>query len=274
MDWPRLIEPLLYPLGWFWLLLLLLAFRSLLKRKWPASAGFILMAAFILAIGGARWPYQLLATLEEPYLRHPSAPLPRADAVVVLGGMLSPSRRDPFGFQFSSAADRIITGIELVRREQAPLLVLGGGGGWRTDQTEWDEAQLLENWMAAWGIPDADRIALLRSRDTREEAVRVRKLLDEKGWERIILVTSGYHMKRALATFNNLEIPAEPFACDFIGVSRLERGLPYGPFPRLEGFKHLDIYLREKIGWWYYRWKGWIQRPDSSRRSVQPGQKA
>jgi uncharacterized SAM-binding protein YcdF (DUF218 family) len=259
MDWPRLIEPLLYPLGWFWLLLLLLAFTSLLKRKWFPATGLILMAAFVFVIGSTRWPYQLLATLEEPYLRHPTDSIPPADAVVVLGGMLSPSRHDPFGFQFSGAVDRIITGIELVRRESTPLLVLGGGGGWRTDKTEWDEAELLANWLDASGIPHANRLALPRSRDTREEALHMQKLLQEKGWERILLVTSGYHMKRALAAFNSVEIAAEPFACDFIGVSRLERGLPYGPFPRLDGFKHFEIFLREKIGWFYYRWKGWLQ---------------
>ena len=89
----------------------------------------------------------LLAGLEAPYARTNWDDLPEADAVVVLGGIASGSEYEITGLDFSARADRIMTGVELIRQEKSKVLVVGGGGYLKEGQWR-AEADRLRPWMA------------------------------------------------------------------------------------------------------------------------------
>jgi uncharacterized SAM-binding protein YcdF (DUF218 family) len=117
----------------------------------------------------------------------PAAPGP-AEAIVVLGSSMS---RD--GMLSVSSLRRALHGMSLYRHGLAPLLVfLGPRNLLGHSQAEARATLALE-----WGIPPEAILTSERAWTTREEAVGVEALLAPKGVRRILLVTSGFHMRRA-----------------------------------------------------------------------------
>jgi uncharacterized SAM-binding protein YcdF (DUF218 family) len=261
MTLARMFSPLLQPLGIVWLLLVgtaaLLAWRKR-KRLALLLAGF---AALISLLGSVWFPSWLLASLERPYVGNGLTNLPPCDAVVMLGGTHRFSRHDAFGLDLTQCADRIVTAVELMRLGKGRALVLGGNSYLAGGKKKPDAAP-LQDWLTAWRVFDAPVIALGMNRNTREEALAVAVLAKERKWQRVILVTSAFHMRRAEATFQKVGVPVVCAACDFQAVldEETEKLLwfTFNPIPRIEGFQMLGLYVHERLGWWAYRLRGWV----------------
>lgn len=253
----RFCEPMLLPIGFLWSLLVLGTGWSLWKRRWRSGLLPGMLAAFLSVAGSTAIPARLLASLERPYAHVDLTKVPVCDAVVMLGGTHNYSPSDAFKLDLAQAADRIIMSLELMRQQKGKTLVLGGGGR-EIDGKQHPDAQLLQDWFAAWGLPTAPVSNLGICRNTRDEAERVQALVKERGWQRVIVVTSGYHMKRAEAIFRKLGVSIVPVACDFQGLAELELHRPFTPFPLIQKVELLNLYLHETIGWLVYRWRGWV----------------
>lgn len=257
MDLARVINEYLQPLALLWLALLFYVLLKLARRQWRRAWCPLLVAACIYVVGATRIPTSLLASLERPYVGGTISSVPAADAVVMLGGMTRPSTNDLFGFHFEAEADRVIAAIELVRRHKGRVLVLGGGMSPVIPNP--GEGELLRPWIETWNVAPAPVQVLGVCLNTRDEAVRTRALAQAQGWQRIILVTSACHMRRAEATFRKVGLDVIPFACDFAGTAALpwrweDALLP----PSAIGFERLGQYLHEVIGVAVYRWRGWM----------------
>ena len=256
MQLIRYLAPLGQPIGLLWLLTVLTALFLLWRRKWLGSVLVFGLVGFMMVIGGPSLPKRLVASLEQPYARSGFNDLPTADAIVVLGGGHNPSQYDVFGFTLTDAAQRVLTGLELMRLHKGRALVLGGGVYFVNDQKH-PRSELLQNWLKAWGLPNAPVFMLGTALDTHEEAGNARELAKEHHWQRLILVTSAFHMKRAEAVFKNAGLSVACVGCDFraYGVPNEERRCPL--IPRLGNIELLDLYLHEEIGWLIYRLHGW-----------------
>ena len=256
----RFLEPLLQPIGILWALNIVIALRLAYDRKWRATSFFGCTVVLLFAFGSTSIPNRLLASLEQPYSDLQLDRISSADAVVMLGGMLDRSESDSLGFQVGDGFDRAMCAVELIRKRKAPILVIGGGGGHTqaTPSEPWTEADLLERWIGIWDLAATNIVRMKLASNTHEEALQVLSLSKKNNWQQIILVTSGYHMKRAEALFRKLEIPVQPVACDFVGLSGLANKSAFSPFPRAGRLHQLDVYLHELIGWYYYKIRGWI----------------
>ena len=96
----------------------------------------------------------------------------------------------------------------------------------------------------------------------REVAVLAR----ERGWKRILLVTSATHMRRAAAVFRTttgLEIV--PVPCSFLTQASIYGYDTIDLVPQTPGFAKLDNYVHEQVGWWVYRWRGWISAEEAAK---------
>lgn len=252
----KLLGSFLQPLAALWLVLVAVALGALWRRRWRAALGTALLAAVLSLVGATRWPAHLLASLERPYAGVQLAALPDADAVVMLGGQLTPSPHDVFGFELDGAADRVLTAVEAVRQRKGRALVLGGG--WNPDVPNPGEGELLRRWITHWQVAPVPVHVLGLCRDTRDEAERTRRLAETNGWRRVVLVTSAAHMRRAEATFRKAGLEVVCLACDFEGLAALQTARANYLVPGLRGFEMLHRYLYEQVGWWVYRWRGWL----------------
>lgn len=197
----RLIETLLMPpASALWLFLL----GCLLVRRWKrigralqvAGIAWIWLASTPL-VGGA-----LLHSLEgEPALPATGA-LPKAQAIVVLS-----AEADRFGQEYGGAVigpmtmQRLRYGAWLQRRTGLPLLVSGGVPGRDLRSLADLMADAAKNEL---GVPV--RWIESRSADTRENAQFSAELLRKDGVTNVLLVSSAWHLPRAMACFRKVGI--------------------------------------------------------------------
>jgi uncharacterized SAM-binding protein YcdF (DUF218 family) len=79
----------------------------------------------------------------------------------------------------------------------------------------------------------------------------------ESGIENVFLVTSALHMPRALGTFRAAGIEAVPAPADFEVMP--ETAHPLRWMPDAEALQDSSRALKEYLGWWVYRWRGWAE---------------
>jgi len=257
----ELLHQLLYllePIGFVWFCLLVLAAALWWKgqRRFALATGYVVL--FMTVVGSSPVPGWLLRSLERPYAGVQLEALPAADAIVLLGGGASASRYEVQGVHLTPAGDRIIMAHALFKMGKAPVLVLGGNAS-QLDNTLRLESEIVRNLLVTLGVPAEAMISLGRNADTYGEAQKVRALATERGWRRILLVTSANHMRRASATFKAQDIEVIPVPCNFFTSVSTPSGSQGISVPRYQGFATMATWLHEEIGWFMYRRRGWIR---------------
>ncbi|HUQ47357.1 MAG TPA: YdcF family protein [Gemmatimonadaceae bacterium] len=174
-----------------------------------------------------------------------SDPVPtRVDAVVVLSAGVSVD-----GFLQAQGLDRLLTGLALIRRGVAPLLIVTREErdlGERTVSAAADQ----DNLIALAGV--VKFVATPLAASTHDEAMAVKNIADRSGWKRIILVTSPFHTKRACATFEHvgLAVSCVPSDSRDIAIHSLA-----SPRDRVSAF---STWIYELAATLQYRRRGWI----------------
>ena len=199
------------------------------------------------------WCQPASGPLEVAYPAFTDEELPRADAIVVLGGGVSGETRYGLGGDLNQAADRLWRGAALYRAGKAPVLVLSGGavvaGGL-------PEAALMAQKLGGLGLRDTAWIEESRSRTTRENAQYSRALLADKGVHHILLVTSASHMRRAAAVFT-----AQGFVVTAVATDH-QQPLRVGPvpgwLPTLDRLARSTRAIHEWVGYWVYSRLGYL----------------
>lgn len=226
-------------------------------RRRAVSATFLVLAVAILAgLGLSPLPNALLLPLEErfPVFVDDGRPV---DGIVVLGGAEVPDIWARRGVPtFNDSAERVIAFADLARRHpQARLAFAGGSGALRQRQDAIEaEAKMMREVMPMLGIDPARVTYEDKSRNTVENAVFARALLQPKPGERWLLVTSAWHMPRAVGAFRAAGFPVTAAPTDFrtTGWADLTE-----PLSRLSfGLNQADMAVREWIGLVAYRLTG------------------
>jgi uncharacterized SAM-binding protein YcdF (DUF218 family) len=236
------------------LLALTLTFLSMLFR-WRRLAGLLsfLMAATALVIAFAPAREWVLRPLE--YRFPPPSLLERVDGVIVLGGAINSDLSARTGqLVVSDSAERLLSFIELgLRYPKAKLLFSGGSPNVLDDSAR--EADFAKDLFAKLGF-DVSRIQFERdSRNTVENA-RFSKLMAAPGPDEVwLLVTSAYHMPRAVGVFRAIDWQVVPYPVDY-GVAL---SAPYEPAGLLDGLNGVQWGLREWFGLVYYRMSGFTR---------------
>jgi uncharacterized SAM-binding protein YcdF (DUF218 family) len=258
----KLLPLFVYPIG-LACLFLIGALFTLWKRP-RLSAIFILLALLAILIpGNGQVAGRMLQSLESRYV--PTTDLPTADAIVVLGGATRPQREPRPWIDLMEESDRIVHGARLYQQGKAPFLILSGG------RIDWDgnnsasESADMAAIAQAFGVPSSAILQDPTSLNTHENAVNVKQILQQRNFNRILLVTSAMHMPRSIAIFKKQGIDAIPAPTDFlVGENELQDSLktPEGKLlnllPDAGNLYHFTRALKEYIGIGVYRLRGWL----------------
>ena len=123
---------------------------------------------------------------------------PQGDAIVVLGGDVAIPNSPRVTSQLNG--NRLIHAYRLYRAGKAPVILISGGNVFPQEGLD-PEAVYSRRLLEEFGGPSDAILLESDSRNTHENAVRTRKILGAIGIDQILLVTSGFHMKRAVLTF-------------------------------------------------------------------------
>lgn len=161
-------------------------------------------------------PRIAIRPLENRFPQQDAAKGPVA-GIVVLGGAIGVARGD---IVLNSAAARMTKAVELARLHPDAKVVFTGGGANLLSpviETESDGARLL---FLGLGLPPERLVFEDQSRNTRENAILTRKLVDPKPGERWLLVTSAWHMPRAMGVFRKAGFAVEAFPVDYFSANK------------------------------------------------------
>lgn len=249
-------------IAWFFLqpsslLLLLFALGAVLIWRGAARAGQRIMVVSALLygiLGLSPLGVWLMLPLED---RHPRAMLsvdqPPA-GIIVLGGAIDTlvaGARD--GPAFNEAAERMTEAVLLARRYPEARLAFTGG------QIEIlyagvTEAAAARKFFTDFGIDPARMIFEDRARTTWENALYTKALIDGRargGW---LLVTSAFHMPRALGCFQTQGVDVRPWPVDY-RTRGAQDWLRLFPRPS-EGLRRIDLAAKEWISLFLHRMAG------------------
>ncbi|HMV43666.1 MAG TPA: YdcF family protein [Leptospiraceae bacterium] len=197
----------------------------------------------------------LITSLEKEFPPIKVKDAPRADAIVVLGGMINTLSPFPDRVEILGSGERLTDAILLHKAGKAEYVLFTGGSGLLFDQ-EVKEAGFAKKFLIDFGIPENKILLESESRNTFENALYTKKILEEKKIERIILVTSAFHMKRSIAIFQKLGIEAYPFPTDYRSL-RMDLNWEI-IIPATGALETTTIAIKEWMGILMYQWKGYM----------------
>ena len=177
---------LVYPVG---LVTILIVATLLTARRPKIQHALLLLTLGILIIAGNRWVSDgLQRSLEWRYL--PLDDIPPADVIVLLGGGTQTAAYPRPTVEINSAGDRVLYAAHLYHQGKADhILVSGGGIDWLAPAST--PAEDMVSLLEELGVPEEDIWLESTSRNTYENAVHSRQILESLGIKRIILVTSA-----------------------------------------------------------------------------------
>ena len=240
----KILSALVSPL--FVILVLLLLSLIYQRRR------FIVIAFFLLWVASTPIISQTLTSFLERNHKYISyAEVSAADATVVLSGMVVPIRfDDSIIYEWNGSSDRIFAGIKLILEKKSPKLILTRG------QLPWvkgqPEGEILAEFAQGMGVSSSQIFLTNVASNTEEEAAAVANLLKPHE-KKIILVTSAFHMPRAIQLFTAEDLEVIPYPVDFKREETLLSVLDF--IPHASAFSKTSFAVRELTGRLYYSLK-------------------
>jgi uncharacterized SAM-binding protein YcdF (DUF218 family) len=168
----------------------------------------------LLIFGLSPVAYWLATALETRF--PPPRPMPdQITGIVVLGGGLrlyDSARRDTLFL--SEAGDRLVALADLARRYPKAKLVFSGGSGDLFNEGE-VESDLVRAHAPTLGVDPSRILVENRSRSTYENAIYTCAMVKPGQGEIWLLVTSAWHMPRAVGAFRQAGFPVIAYPVDY-----------------------------------------------------------
>lgn len=248
-------DVLLSPLGWAIILALAAGLVSLLapSRRRLAATLALVSAALLYVFSTAAASNACMRLAERSAVRTASES-GRYEAVILLGGMVDEPVRLTHGqMAYTEANERLLQAFAMLREDRAQYVLIAAGMI-NPSHTQ-SEAETLGRQLEQWGI-DRGRIVLeTSSRNTRENALNSASIIAKYGWTKLVLITSAFHMKRALGCFHQVGVHPDAWPVDY--RSNHTPVFDTSLLPRSDALDLSAIALREMAGRLVYQLSGY-----------------
>jgi len=201
----KLLMFLITPVVW----IVVCLFISLLSKKRARKKTYLIAALLILLFFSNGFILdEFMRKWEMPATKYED--LKKYDYGIILSGMITyDSYYDRLDFKQS--ADRLFQAVELYKKKYIKKIFITGGSG-SILKPDFQESRYLKDYLIIIGIPEKDILIEVNSRNTRENAVETAKiLLPENKNADYLLITSAFHMRRALKCYDKVGIHADPY---------------------------------------------------------------
>ena len=251
----KILPVFVMPIG-VTLFLSLVAFILLRKGKSGIAAGFLALAMiYLYAMATPYVGERLLGRVEANYPPVATDRVPEANCLILLGGVVEAPAPPRIDIEFNDSVDRVHKAAELFHAGKAPyVIVTGGNQPWSTVQVS--EADLIRDLLVEWGVPRDVIMLEGSSRNTRENAMFTKNVVDSIHCDEALLVTSAAHMPRAMAAFGAVGISVTPVSTD-VRVADADNLTVMDFLPDANALKMSSDALRELVGQWVYELRGW-----------------
>ncbi|MFN5889280.1 MAG: YdcF family protein [Bacteroidota bacterium] len=175
--------------------------------------------------------------------------------MIVLGGYTSYDKgRKRMGF--NEAAERFVFPLQMLSTGKTQRLILTGGSG-NVFNRDYFESSAAKKFALDFGIADSQILIDDKSRNTWENAVETKKILDSlKVNEPVLLVTSAGHMRRSMGCFKKVGVAFIPYSVNY--QSHLDRKYSWDAIliPSAGTISKWDALIHEWVGYLAYKLTG------------------
>jgi uncharacterized SAM-binding protein YcdF (DUF218 family) len=222
-------------------------------RRFVTFGAILLLVAGLSPLGNA-----LILPLEDRFPRANLDDPPPPTGFIILGGaddrLVGEARGAP---ALNEAGERMVEAAMLARRfPEAKIAFSGGDAGILYKASS--EAEGAETLLTALGVPQDRLILEAKSRDTYENAAFLKEQLTRAGelgsGTRWLLITSAYHMPRAMGAFRQAGFNVEPWPVDYRTRGKADLTRPFDKVS--EGLRRVDVASREWAGLLAYWLRG------------------
>lgn len=238
--------------GWFiaqpvtltFLLMLLSLVMLIAGWRRRAIATLAVTTAFFGLCAFTTFGYLLIGSLESRFER---PPLPASvDGILVLGGGMDADINDVRGgYELNRSGDRFTEALRLARFHPEARIAISGGTGVLAPGTD-SEAAAGARFFLDFGIPAERLILESEARNTEENARFLRQAVDAQPGETWLLVTSAFHMPRAMGLFRRAGFDVVPWPADYLTAGAEQFGLKLTE--PAENLSVATVALREWVG--------------------------
>lgn len=188
----------------------------------------------------------LLITLLERQYPASSAMPSQIDGIIVLGGAFEPAMSRKMGqLSVNDSIERFLCFVDLGKKNPSAMMISSGGNGdiLNPDVLESDDAKAF---FALTTLNNRDIVYEDKSKNTYENALYSKEIAKPNKGENWVVITSAYHMPRAVGIFQKLDWDIIPYPCDFktSGDYKIFNNLPNIAM----NFSYLNIAIKEIFG--------------------------
>ena len=184
------------------------------------------------------------------------------DIGILLGGYSISTKHlleDNHLFLFNSSANRLTQAVELYKLGKIKKLLLSGGNG-NILEKRVAEAENVKRYLVRLGIPVTDIIIETKSRNTHENALFTKEVLQKEILEKdaqLLLITSAFHLYRVEKCFKKVGLITTPFSVDF-HASNSFVFQPSDLVPSPKALEAWQLLIKEWVGIVVYRMRGYL----------------
>lgn len=247
----KILQFVINPMVWIVFIFVLTLFTKSIRKKRKRLIGGICVLLFFT--NGLLSELAFKSYEGEP---KPIENLEVYDVGVILTGVVQTRMKPRDRVYFSKGADRVTHALHLYKIGKINRVLISGGSG-EVIGEKYPEADLIKGFLIMSGVPDQDILVDNKSRNTRENALFSAEILEkEEGVNKVLLITSAFHMTRAKGCFEKVGLQVDTFKTDF-RCPPLEITFSSILIPSSEAIGKWSVLIHELVGLATYRLLGY-----------------
>jgi uncharacterized SAM-binding protein YcdF (DUF218 family) len=182
---------------------------------------------------------------------------PHDIGIVLTGGTTNNDKLPNENIYLGISSDRIWQAVDLYKKGKIKKILISGGDIPILGQTQKKEIEEIAKYLIISGIPKNKIFLETHAMNTRENALNCSKILKKQfSHQKYLLITSGYHLRRASQCFEKVGISVTSYGGNYLSHER--KFYFFYLLPREDNFAFSQLLYREIIGYWSYKLMGWV----------------
>lgn len=177
--------------------------------------------------------------------------------IILTGGTINEEKLPKENIFLGKSADRIAQTIELYKNGKIRQILISGGEISVFGKTPKKEIEEIAKYLIISGVPRESIFMETHAQNTKENALNCSKILKKHFKNQsYLLITSGFHLRRATACFEKVNIKIDTFGANYLSQERVYYW--YSILPKEEYLAYSQLVFKEIIGYCTYKVMGWI----------------
>jgi uncharacterized SAM-binding protein YcdF (DUF218 family) len=176
--------------------------------------------------------------------------------ILLTGGLINENAKFPDNLHLSPSGDRLWQTLQLFKKEKIKSIIISGGDNSILSNKKQTEIDYAYKFLVGNGIPSNAIIIENKARNTHDNAVFSAKIIRNKKYKKLLLITSAFHERRALACFKKQGIVLAAYPTNpFTSSSEIEI---LDLIPTGNAFKNSELIMKEVVGFLVYKIMGYV----------------